>query len=668
MSKFVPLLLAAPLLFACAHGQGDEAETLSWVVAAEATERTETLTAADVVMLRSVSDVELSPDGKWVAYALRVPQPLDEPGGSNSQIWIVDASGKNEPRQLTSKDNSSWSPRWMSDGRLSFVSRRGGGKSQLYAIAVDGGEAELVFEAKSSISSYQWSPDGKQVAYTSYRQTDEAKAEADAGRDWVVDEAGGTKARLFAYTLADEAEHEVVSSGEHIIGFEWSPDGSRLAVRASQSAAVDHVYMYSALYTVAASGGKLESLTKTAGKLGSMVWSPKGDQIAFLGAKSINDSTAGIVYVVPSGGGEAKALTAGLEATGARLDWSADETIVMLANQGTKTVFHKISPAGGNPTPALAKGPICHDVSFGDKGALACAGGAANHPPEVFSGKLGRGLSRVTVSNPALLDRVLGEQSVVSWKAKDGLELEGVLIKPVGYEKGKRYPLAVLPHGGPEGVSQDGWNTRPTYPAQIFASRGYVAFMPNYRGSAGRGADFAMADHEDLGGAEFEDVLAGIDHLVAEGLVDGDRVGMGGWSYGGYFSALAATTYSERFDAAMCAAGITNWISFTGTTEIEHENSLVHWKLWPWDDMELPWERSPLAHIQGSKTATLVVHGMADTRVPVGQSTELYRGLKHLGVPTQLVMYPREGHGIRENVHGLDFIERFVGWFDEHVQ
>jgi dipeptidyl aminopeptidase/acylaminoacyl peptidase len=217
-------------------------------------------------------------------------------------------------------------------------------------------------------------------------------------------------------------------------------------------------------------------------------------------------------------------------------------------------------------------------------------------------------------------------------------------------------------------VSLDGWQTRPTYPAQLFATRGYAVFMPNYRGSAGRGTAFATADHKDLGGKEFEDVLAGIDKLVADGLVDPDRVGMGGWSYGGYFSGLAATTYTSRFRAAMVAAAITNWISFSGTTEIEHENSLVHWNLWPWDNMQLAWERSPMAHVEGSKTATLIVHGAADTRVPTGQARELYRALRHLGTPTQLVMYPREGHGLAENVHSLDFMTRFVEWFDTHVK
>ena len=242
------------------------------------------------------------------------------------------------------------------------------------------------------------------------------------------------------------------------------------------------------------------------------------------------------------------------------------------------------------------------------------------------------------------------------------------MILPPDHEGGQRHPLAVLPHGGPEGVSLNGWNSRATYPAQVMATEGYVVFEPNYRGSSGRGTAFAVADQQDLGGLEFEDVLAGVDALIAEGLVDADRVGMGGWSYGGYFSGLAATRWTDRFRAAVISAAVTDWMSFTGTTEIEHENSLVHWKLWPYEHAQKVWERSPMGHTTGSKTASLIVHGLADTRVPPSQSTELYRALKHNGAPAELVMYPREPHGLRENVHQLDFVNRFVAWFNRYVR
>lgn len=666
-------LTVGALLAGCAH-KHEPATTLSWVAEAEAAAtRSDALTIDDLLALQAVGDVELSPDGRWVAHVLRVPGPLDKPARSHSQIWLVDAAGKQAPRRLTAEQRSSYQPRWSPDGKqLAFLSKRpGDSQTSIYVMSIDGGEAQALFEPKASIGSFEWSGDGKHIAYALGLATEAETADQKAGRDWIVDEAGTTESRLFVYALGTAEHRELPTAGKHVLDFRWAPDAARLVVKASDRNTVDAGMMYASLYTVPLTGGEPTPLTATQGKLGGLAWSPDGKHIAFLGAADIHDSLAGIVYVVPAAGGEAKPLTASLEATGIRIDWLDANSLVLLAEQGTKTTINTVSLAGA-VKPWTGASPVCTDLSVAKGGALACAGETAQHPGEVFTGKLsGRGLSRVTVVNPSLLTRKLGEQSVVRWKAADGLELDGVLIKPVDYVAGTRYPLAVLPHGGPEGISLDGWVTRWAYPAQLFASRGYVVFMPNYRGSAGRGTAFATADHGDLGGKEFEDVLAGIDQLIADGLVDADRVGMGGWSYGGYFSGLAATAHSKRFKAAMFAAGISDWVSFTGTTEIEHENSLVHWKLWPWaspETMQLAWERSPITHVHGSTTATLIVHGLADTRVPPSQSSELYRALKHLGVPTQLVMYPREGHGLAESVHARDFMQRFLDWFDTHVK
>jgi dipeptidyl aminopeptidase/acylaminoacyl peptidase len=192
--------------------------------------------------------------------------------------------------------------------------------------------------------------------------------------------------------------------------------------------------------------------------------------------------------------------------------------------------------------------------------------------------------------------------------------------------------------------------------------------MPNYRGSGGRGVAFSKGDHRDLGGKEFLDVIAGIDHLAEQGLIDPERVGISGTSYGGYFSALAATKYSHRFKAAIPYAGISNWVSFTGTTDIPYEMSIVHWDTWWFEDPGLAWDRSPLAHVNDSQTATLVGHGMADERVHPGQSIELYTALRILGVPAELVLYPREPHGLLEREHQLDFVRRILEWFDLYLR
>jgi dipeptidyl aminopeptidase/acylaminoacyl peptidase len=248
------------------------------------------------------------------------------------------------------------------------------------------------------------------------------------------------------------------------------------------------------------------------------------------------------------------------------------------------------------------------------------------------------------------------------------MKIEGVLTYPVNYQKDIKYPLLLQIHGGPESVSAYGWNTRAVYPVQLYATNGYFVLEPNYRGSQGRGVSFAKGDHRDLAGNEFEDVLAGIDYLINKGLVDGNRVGTGGFSYGGYFSAWAATKHSNRFKAAMMGAGISNWISFSNTTDILYENSNVHWNCWWYDNMELYWNRSPLAHINSAKTPTLIIHGDADDRVPISQATEMYNALKIKGVTTQMVTYKRQPHGIHEREAQIDYMNRTLDWFDAHVK
>lgn len=667
MRRFASLFVVT-LLLGCASANQNTAQA-----AAPAVERTTELSAEQLVALRSVRDARISPNGKTVAYTVGTPRPLDDPGFSKSSIWLIPRKG-GKAKQFSSGGVSSYSPRWSPDGKqLAFISRRKthDDHSQIYLAPIDGGEATPLSESETGVSSFAWSPDGKFVAYLARSpKSAEEKEDDEAGRDWQIDDITGRNNQLFLIDVESGKTTPITQGKKSVQAFDWAPDSQTLAIQASDLPTVDHSYMYRTIYTVSATGGELQKLTDTAGKLGDMEWSPDGKQLAFLGAVDINDSTSGSVYVAPAAGGAAKNLTKGFEGTAQWVGWTDSATVVFSAHESTATTVRTVKAAGGKPVKVIGDAPTCRRFDQAkDRKTFACAGSTSTHPGEAFAGSFSsKRTTRLTNSNPELDATKLGKQEVIKWKAKDGMELEGILIYPVGYESGKKYPLAVLPHGGPEGISLNGWNTRANYPAQLFATRGYVVFEPNYRGSSGRGHAFATADHGDLGGLEFEDVLAGIDKLIADGLVDGDKVGMGGWSYGGYFSGLAATKWSERFKATMIAASITNWMSFTGTTEIEHENSLVHWKLWPYEKPELVWERSPMAHSQGSKTASLIVHGLADSRVPPSQSVELFRALRHAGAPTQLVMYPREGHGLGENVHQLDFVNRWLEWFDQHVK
>ncbi|MCA9707083.1 MAG: S9 family peptidase [Myxococcales bacterium] len=659
------------LLWGCATPSAAARASSNAPAARPAPPRTDALTIEMMVDLEYAADVALSPDGSTIAYVQRTPaSELDGPTGMRSVIWVVPARG-GPPRSFTAPGASSNMPAWTPDGkRISFLSRRpGSSHTQVYAVPLDGGEAQPVTKSAASIHAFAWSPDGKQLAYVADRRpTPQQKEDEEAGRDWHLGDVHGTWHRLWVMNARTGEAKAVSPRDRHVIDFAWAPDGKRLAVQAAERADVDATMMYGDVYALPAEGGPLQLLCDHEGKLGAMAWSPDGTQLAFLGAADIHDPTAGVLHLVPAEGGQATMLTADYEGTGQHIAWVGKDALLMLSDQGTKTVLHRVTTRG-EMTSLGATGPVCAQADVDERGhTFVCSGETATHPREVFAGRPGKALRRLTHQNPALEAVRLGERSVVRWAAADGLEVEGVLTKPVGYVEGQRYPLVVLVHGGPEGISHDAWNTRAGYPTQLLASRGYVVLEPNYRGSRGRGVAYGKADHGDLGGKEFEDVLAGIDHLVAQGLVDGARVGMGGWSYGGYFSALAATRHSKRFKAAMVGAAITNWISFTGTTEIEHENSLVHWNLWPYEHHDLVWERSPMAHTQGSTTATLVVHGADDTRVPPGQALELHRALRHAGTTTELVLYPREGHGLHERAHQIDFARRFLDWFDTHLQ
>jgi dipeptidyl aminopeptidase/acylaminoacyl peptidase len=302
-------------------------------------------------------------------------------------------------------------------------------------------------------------------------------------------------------------------------------------------------------------------------------------------------------------------------------------------------------------------------LKWNDQAAqLVLLASAADHPTEVFASSFEGDLRRLTRSNPVLDTVRLARQEEFTWTSTDGWAMAGVLTHPVEPGPGP-HPLIVNPHGGPEGVSQLGFNTLP----QILAARGYLVFQPNYRGSGGRGVAFSKGDHDDLGGQEFRDILSGIDALIERGLADADRVGIGGWSYGGYLSALAGTHHSERFKAAVMGAGISNWVSFMGTTDIPYEMSIVHWNFFWRDDPALYWRRSPLSAINEASTPMLILHGANDARVHPGQALEMHEALRQREIPTQLVLYPRASHGLSERAHRIDMYQRHVDWFDRYV-
>jgi dipeptidyl aminopeptidase/acylaminoacyl peptidase len=628
------------------------------------------LTPEQVVSIRAVGTTALSGDGRWIAFTLVEPRDsAEERGAAFSELYVMPAAG-GEPRAVVARPQSAASPQWAPDGRtLAFAARLAGhDQRQVYAVAAEGGEPRRLTAATSNVIAFRLSPDGRSVAYTIPRA--DTRAPRDPRNDVIVASEQGRHARLWVQPL-DGGEPRVVTPDTlHVVDFEWSPDGAGFAVQATRHPDADSDQMFRNLYVVPAAGGVMRQLRIVPGKLGPMAWSPNGQTLAYLGATAFNDPLAQSVFVVPASGGEPRNLMPSFEGSASWLQWQDNAQLLFAATEGTRTTLNRV-PAGGGRIQRVAGGgaEIFGAVSFDrQRRTFALAGHTARHPAEVFTGSVGRaGLRRLTTHNAWLDGVALGRQETIEWTGPEGWRIEGVVIYPVGFQQGRRYPLVVLPHGGPEGIDHDGWNARPLYPAQVLAGRGYVVLMPNYRGSGGRGAYFSMGNHRDLGGREFDDVLTGIDHLAALGIVDPDRVGISGTSYGGYFSAWAATRHSERFRVAIPFAGLTHWMSFMLTTDIPHEMAVVHWDLYCTENVGLCWDRSPIAHLERARTPTLIGSGLADDRVHPEQSIELYNALRLRGVPVELVLYPREPHGLRERAHQLDYMRRIIEWLDRYL-
>jgi dipeptidyl aminopeptidase/acylaminoacyl peptidase len=635
-----------------------------------------------VVDTVAVSGVALSPDGASVVFGRSRWRGEDaKPGPAYVNLWRVPFEG-GEPERLTSADAEDGAAHWSPDGRtIAFLSRRGGenAKTRIWLLPAKGGEPSAASDEKTDVLGYAWSPDGRRLAYVALEPKSEQKEKDEkAGRDALVVDQDLRPRRLYLLDPATRKAERLASLGElSAWDFAWSPDGSALAASVTERNRMDDSYMLKRLVVLPLQGETRE-LAGVLGKVGPVAWSPDGRTIAWLGGVDASDPSLGSVFVVPAAGGPARNLSGGREETAGSLAWRKDGRLAVTTGAGTRSFVWLVDVASGNWQQALASPPAPLGVpSWSDDGLrYAFAGSTSSQPTDVYAGTLASaakgkpasaGPRRIGNANPQLEALPRGAQETIRYPARDGLTIEAVLVRPTTAAGGGRRPLIVVVHGGPESHYLDAWNNSASAPAQLLAERGYLVLFPNYRGSTGRGVAFAKADHKDLGGKEFEDVLAGIDFLAAKGEVDAARVGITGGSYGGYFTALGVTRHSERFAAGVELFGIANWESFLGQSDIPAENALVHWNLWCYEHAELCRDRSPVAHWDKARTPTLILQGDKDERVPKPQSDELYAALRYKKVPVEYVVYPREGHGFRERWHRLDALTRTLGWFERHL-
>ena len=629
------------------------------------------LTPEDIVQIRNVHSAVISPDGDLIAFVVQRHRTEDDgPGSPFNDIWIYNVAD-DEYRRFTWDPQNDMSPAFSPDGKwLGFRSTRDG-SPQVYRIPVDGGEADRITDAPTGVQSFQWSPDGREIAYVSQDQVPEEKRqEHEAGRDWKVVDQDHRTIRLHAIDVETKDTREVVRNDISVWNFFWSPDGERIALIGTEVPTIDASY-YGDLYMVDAQGGDAELFVELPGKTGPVHFSPDGRNLAIKNARGEGrEPIDGGVFLVPFDEGEWTSIIEDFPGTVTSHNWISNNEIWFTAQQDTRTTLNRVDIRNQRVTQIIDYRGVLSGISLADDGNIfATTGHVPDRPSELWSGSLGnQSVERLTDFNAHIDDIRLGEVSEVSWTRPDGFEIQGVLIKPVDYEEGQRYPTILQIHGGPEAAYLQSWHGSWSRWGQLLAGRGYVVLLPNYRGSTSRGYDFIEANMGDMMGEEWYDIVAGADFLIDDGIADENRLGIGGWSYGGYTSAWAAATAADRFQAAIMGAGIANWISFGGMTDIPDEMALAHWDGYTWDQMDLQWERSPLNHVDGNDAPTLILFGEQDDRVPPGQGWELYRALQHFDVDTEFVLYPRAGHGISEREHQIDMLNRVVDWFDRYVK
>jgi len=634
------------------------------------------MTPRDLARIQSMKKAVISPDGSTIAAVKSVPRELfEEPDGADwTELYLIDRETGTSRPFVTGDVNVSgvaWRP---DSSAVSFLAERGDDEHfKLYLIATDGGEATPILSLGTSVASYAWDPGGDRVAVIASRAVpDEIEELEGHGFNQEVFEEDWLPFHVYIADL-EGSEPRVLDLPGSAIQVRWSPDGKRLAVALAPSPLVDDRYMFQTIHVVDLASGDIVSTVDRKGKLGRMEWSPDGRWLAMISAADLHGPSASSLLVVSSDGGQPLDLTADFEGSATGFSWLNEQTLVLLADVGVGTRIFRVSASSGDRTALGVRGGgvVYTSISVADDGRqVALIGNSSSHPAEVFAMDLKGGVMplRLTNANPWLDEIELAPQEVVAHRARDGLRLEGVLIRPL--DTGRLpAPLVMVVHGGPEGHRRDGWLSRYNAPAQVLAARGYAVFFPNYRGSTGRGVAFSKLGQADAAGAEFDDLIDAIDHLIEMGVADEARIGVTGGSYGGYATAWLATRFSERIAAGVMFVGISNKISKFGTTEIPYEEKLVHALSYPWEKWQHNLKRSPLYHASRCRTPLLIMGGTDDPRVSPTQSNELYRALKIMDKsPVRLVRYPGEKHGNRRSASRYDYQLRLLRWFDHYLE
>jgi len=619
----------------------------------------------------------ISPDGKRVAW---VEDIITKRGVSTGDtvIYVADIDGKNPPKRISAavadalhaEGSVAWSP---DSKKIAFLSDAAkAGQLQLYVMdaASPAASARKLTQVKGFLSTPGWSPSGKTIALLFTESATRAAGPLVAE----TPETGEIKDSFFEQRLAlvdvDTAKLDQISPADtYIYEYDWSPDGLRFAVTAALGNGDNNWYI-AELYTLDAATGLMKSIYKPPMQIANPAWSPDGQRIAFIGGlMSDEPSVGGDIFTIAATGGEATNVTPEMKASASWLAWTPDAKIIFGEYLEGDSGLATINPAAGARTElfrdagGITAGAWGINLSLSrDAKSSAVIRSSFSAPPEVWAGPTAN-WAKITQRNKSIKP-AWGEAKSLHWK-NGGFEIQGWLLYPRDFDPNKKYPLIVRVHGGPGAAVLSEWPSSSDYYSPL-AGAGYFVLQPNPRGSFGQGEAFTRANVKDFGNGDFKDIMAGVDEAIKVAPIDPNRLGICGWSYGGYMT-MWAVTQTNRFKAAMAGAGLSNWQSYYG------ENLIDQWMI-PffgksvYDDPDVYAKSSPINFIKKVKTPTLILVGDSDGEVPAPQSYEFWHALKTLGVETQFVVYEHEGHMFANPKHRRDVVERTLAWFDAHLR
>jgi len=646
----------------------------------------------DIFRFKDVRDPQVSPDGQWVAYVVSTVDMKEDK--SSSHVWLIKIDGTND-RQITFGAEGEGSPRWSPDGNyISFTSSRPGKArgSQVWVLDRRGGEATQLTDVKGRLQGYEWSPDSKRLALLIGDPDPEseptpspapgASSTPRVPKPIVIDRyrfkqdvqgylLSGRHSYIYLFDVATKKLDRLTTSKWDESSPSWSPDGSRIAFTSNHIDDPDRDPSGQVYVADGKPGATEKQLTPSSVRASRSKpeWSPNGKWIAFLdtderkyGAYSMER-----LNLVPSDGSAppsrfkaAEDLDRGVSSA----RFNADGSYINFLVTDDRSQYPVRAKVSGGPVERLMRPPMVLSSWNAAGNKTVVLSGGDKKATEIQVVEPG-GLRQLTHQNDALIAELeLGETEEVSFKSKDGTEVHGLLTYPVGYVKGTKVPLLLRIHGGPNGQDQHSLSSE----RQFFAANGYAVLAVNYRGSSGRGRDYSRSIFADWGNYEVQDLLAGVDHVIKMGVADPDRLGVGGWSYGGILTDYLIAT-DNRFKGATSGAGTAFTVAFYGTDQyiIQYDYEIGP----PWNPKS--WETYvklsyPFLHADRIQTPTLFMGGERDFNVPIQGSQQMYQALKSLGIDTQLVIYPNEFHGIQRPTYQKDRLERYLAWYEKYVK